>query len=222
MASKKSKKSTDKFLKTIKKHKLYKTVTKNSRFIALTALVLALGIGGFFLAQKYRGLVIAAVVNKTPITRWQLNQTLANRYGQPVLDELVNNELLSQQASKEGIKIDQAKIQQELDSLAERFGGADSLDTIREQYGLSKDQLNEQIRLRLVQEKLAAKLFDVQVEEQEVKDYFEQNSSAFADKSLEEVKGQIKETLLNQKMQQEFSAWFEKVKQEAQIKTYIN
>ena len=77
----------NKTVKKIKKSKAFKQIEKNKKFISLTILILALGIGGFFLAKRYRGLVVAAVVNKTPITRWKLNQTMTTRYGHPVLEE---------------------------------------------------------------------------------------------------------------------------------------
>ena len=211
----------NKTVKKIKKSKAFKQIEKNKKFISLTILILALGIGGFFLAKRYRGLVVAAVVNKTPITRWKLNQTMTTRYGQPVLDELINNELLRQKAKQEGITVSQEQVQEELDLLAERFGGAESLDIIREQYGLSQSDLEEQIRLRIIQEQLADKLFDIEVTQEEIEQYYQDNASAFEDQELAEVEQQIRENLLNQKLQQEFSAWFDKAKQEAQINTYI-
>ncbi len=227
MASKKKKSqllknlTDNKTVKKIKKSKVIKQVEKNKKFISLVLLILVLGIGSFFLAKRYRGKVIAAVVNKTPITRWKLNQTMATRYGQPVLDELINNELLRQKAKQEGITVSQEQVQTELDLLAERFGGAESLDIIRDQYGLSQSDLEEQIRLRIIQEQLADKLFDLDVTQEEVEQYYEENTSAFEDQELAEVEQQIRENLLNQKLQQEFSAWFDKAKQEAQINTYL-
>lgn len=211
----------NKTVKKIKKSKVFKQAEENKKFISIVLLILVLGIGSFYLAKRYRGLVVAAVVNKTPITRWKLNQTMTTRYGQPVLDELINNELLRQKAKQEGVTVSQEQVQEELDLLAERFGGADSLDIIREQYGLSQSDLEEQIRLRIIQEQLSDRLFDIQVTQEEVEQYYQDNASAFEDQELAEVEQQIRDNLLNQKLQQEFSAWFDKAKQEAQINTYI-
>ena len=64
-------------------------------------------------------------------------------------------------------------------------------------------------------------MFDIEVTQEEIEQYYQDNASAFEDQELAEVEQQIRENLLNQKLQQEFSAWFDKAKQEAQINTYI-
>ena len=191
------------------------------RFLTSVILVILFGISMFYLAKRYRGMVIAATVNKTPISRWQLNKTLTARYGSAVLEELVNNELITQQAAKEGIVISQEDLKQERTKLVESLGGEDGLSTALSQYGLTEADLNAQLKLRLLQQRLAEKLFKVEVSDDDIKKYFETNTTIYKDKKLDDVKAEIKESLYQQRIQQEFFAWFEQLKKDSRISIYI-
>jgi foldase protein PrsA len=192
------------------------------RFLTSVVLVVLLGTAVFYLAKRYRGLVIAGIVNKTPITRWELNKTLSRRYGQAVLDELVNNQLLTQEATKQGITVSQVEIDAERTKLAESLGGEENLASAMVQYGLSDSDLQDQLRLRLLQEGLSAKMFDIQVSEEEVAAYFTTNATLYEGKQLEDVRDEITASLRDQKLQQEFFTWFDKAKQDAQVTSYLD
>lgn len=193
----------------------------NLKFLAQLLVVLALGTGLFLVATKYRGLVVAAMVNRTPISRIQLNQVLTRRYGKPVLDELVAQELLTQEAQKQNVQVTKDDMDKEFKALQDRLGGADNLKQALTQYGLSQDDLMEQIRLRLIQTKLSDKLFNINISDDDAKQYFTDNSALFKDKKLDDVKNDIKTTLKTQKQQEQFSKWFEDLKSKAQISVFI-
>lgn len=200
---------------------LAKPAGPNLKFLAQLLIVLALGTGLFLLASKYRGLVVAAMVNRTPISTMQLNQVLTRRYGKSVLDELVAQELLTQEAQKQNIQVSKDDMDKEFKALEDRLGGADNLKQALTQYGLSQDDLMEQIRLRLIQTKLSDKLFSINVSDDDAKQYFTDNSALFKDKKLDDVKNDIKTTLKTQKQQEQFSKWFEDLKNKAQISIFI-
>jgi len=191
-------------------------------FVTSVAIVVLAGLSLFFLAQRYRGLVIAGVVNKTPITRWQLNKVLTNRYGEAVLEELVNNELLNQEAAKQGIVVSSEDLAKERQSLVDSLGGEENLASALQQYGLTESDLTDQIRLRIIQEQLADKLFTVDITDEQVQEYFDSNESLYEGQSLDEVKEDIRNSLKQQQVQQEFYAWFDQLKQNTQIKTYLD
>lgn len=193
----------------------------NLKFLVQLVIILALGTGLFLLASRYRGYVIAAVVNRTPISRWQLNQVLASRYGKPVLDELISQELLTQEAKKQNVQINQADIDKEYKSLEDKLGGADNLKQALTQYGLTKDELQQQIRLRLIQTKLSDKLFNIQISDDDAKKYFTDNAALFKDKKFDDVKDDIKTTLKNQQLQDKFTTWFNDLKSKSSISIYL-
>lgn len=194
----------------------------NPRFLGQVLLVILLGVGMFLLAKQYRGLVVAGTVNKSIITRWELNNLLTKRYGQAVLEELVNNELLRVEAEKQGITVTDEDIAAERQNLVDNLGGEEGLQQALVQYGLSEVDLADQIRLRLLQERLAEKLFSTEVTDEEVKTYFDANKALYEDKEFDAVKEEIKTGLLQQKTQQEFLTWFNQLKEEADINIYID
>lgn len=208
--------------KSAPKSSMMKKFNLTPVFVAQTLLVVILGIAVFLLAQKYRGFVIAGIVNKTPITRWELNQTLTNRYGKAVLDELIAERLLKEQAVQNQIQVSDQEVTDKIAELKDKFGGEDSFQQALVQYGLTPADLNDQVYLSLLQEKLGQKLFDINVTDEEVQQYFDDNSQYFEGQSLDDVKDDIKTQLLSQKLEQEFSTWFSDIRAKAQIQTYID
>ena len=176
----------------------------------------------FSLAKQYRGLVLAAVVNKTPITTFELNSILVKRYGQSTLDEIINEKLLVDLATQNQITISQADLDAEVKKLEDNLGGKDKLAAAMTQYGLDDKALQQQIRVRLLQQKLAEKLFPTTVTDEEVKKYFDDNKLVYKDKKFDDVKTQIKQDLTDQKLQDQFMKWFQEQKQKAAIHIYLN
>ncbi len=191
-------------------------------FVFKVMLVVAIGVALFMLARKYRGLVIAGVVNKTPILRYELNQTLAKRYGKVVLDEIINNNLIKQEATKLKISVNDNDLKEEIKKLEDKIGGEQALNDAMAQYGLSRSELEDQIRVSVLQRKIAEQRGNNDVTEEEIKAYFTENGTFYKGKQLSDVKGEIAGLLKEQKMQEEFSRWFSEVKAKAQIQSYLD
>ena len=195
--------------------------TLNTRFIVNLLLVLLVGATIFFFAKRYRSFFISGMVNKSPISRFELNQVLVKRYGRTVLEELINERLLKQAASENQITVVDNDVDDELKKLEDSLGGKENLSSAMEQYGLSDQDLRKQISLRLLQQQLAEKVSSVQVSDEEVRAYFDANKSVFEGKKFDEVKEGIFKDLKTQKLQQEFGKWFEGYKIKAQISIYL-
>lgn len=189
--------------------------------LIVIAIVVLLGITIFLTAQHYRGLVIAAIVNKTPITRWELNQALTSRYGDAVLEELIARELLTQEAAKVGITITDEEISAERQSLVDSLGGESNLTDTLAQYNLTEADLTDQLRFGLIQERLAAELFNIVVTDEQVEEHFNTNKSMYEGRKFDDVREGIKENLSQQQLQQEFNTWFDQLKSSSQIEIYI-
>lgn len=194
----------------------------NFKFVSKVVAIVAVGLVLFFLATRFKGLVIAGIVNKKPIFRNELNQTLAKRYGKVVLDEMINNELIKQEAKKMGVEVSDTDIEQELAALQEKIGGEQALNDALVQYGLTKEELREQIRVSVLQKKIAEKVANIEVTQEEIDEYFKTNSAYYEGKKLEEVSEEISTLLKDQKRQEEFGTWFAEVKAKAQVETYID
>lgn len=190
-------------------------------FILKLIVVILIGASIFMIARRYRGQFVAAMVNKQIITRFELNQSLTKRYGQAMLDEIVADRLLRQEAKKLSITASADEIKKELEDLSTRLGGDEALGEALKQYGLSMEDLRSQIELRLLQKKIAEKVVTVEVKAEEIKAYFDENKTVYKDKKFDDVKKDIEESLKTQKLQQEFAKWFEDLKTKSQIQTYL-
>jgi len=215
MATKKTK------IKKISSSPALKTSIANRSFLIKLFLAVSLGGSVFFLAKNYRHLVLVGTINTTPISRWQLTSLLIDRYGQATLDELINEILLKDLAQKESISINPEDVATEKKNLVERLGGEEQLDATLKQYGLTPEELDKRLEISLVQKQLSEKLFTVQITDEDIKVYFDSNQYLYPDKKLEDVQDEIKDALTTQKFQEEFTAWFEKKRQEAKINRYI-
>lgn len=189
----------------------------------LTPVIVAVIVGLllFVAARQYRGYVLAAIVNKTPISTFELNKILIKRYGQTTLDELINEKLLSDLATQNQVTITATDIQSEVTKLEETLGGKDKLEAAMVQYGLDQKQLESQIKIRLLQQKLAEKITPVTVSDEEVKKYYDDNKLVFKDQKFDDAKDQIKKDLADQKLQTEFMKWFQDQKTKASIHVYL-
>ena len=113
-------------------------------------------------------------------------------------------------------------VDQEIANLKERLGGDEVYQTALAQYNLTEDQLKLRLTTTILQKKLAAKLFpDISVTDDEINKYYEQNKALFEGKTQAEVNEEIKQYLVEQKLQSEFSTWFDSKKQEAKVNIYI-
>lgn len=223
LKSRKSNKIEEINEKISEKQSEIKSVKNNNLgFVIKIALIVLVGAGVFFLAQKYRGLVIAGVVNNHVVYKWDLNSRLNNRYGATALDEIVTEQLLYEQANKNSITVSDKELQDEVTANETQFGGRPQLMEMAKQAGINDDkQLNEFFKLKLTIKKLQEKLFQAEVTDEEIKTYYDENKQYLGDKSFEELKSDITEQLKQQKIQTQFTEWFGNIRKEAKIDSYI-
>lgn len=65
----------------------------------------------------------AATVNGEEISRDELHERLVDQYGQELLDSLITEKVIDQEAKKENVKVTQNEIDEEKAVYAESYGG---------------------------------------------------------------------------------------------------
>ena len=193
----------------------------NPTFIRNLIIVLLVGVTVFVIAKKYRGLIIAGTVNTTPISRFQLNQKLNERYGKTTLDEMINTAFLKDLMKQNDLTVTADDIKAERQQVVDRVGGEENLTAALTQYGMTEADLNDRLESVIMERELSDKNFPVEVADAEVEEYFQNNEAVFEGKTFDEVKEEIRISLKQQKQQQQFSTWFQEQKDKAQINTYI-
>ncbi len=190
---------------------------RKSRYL-LVVLGLAVIAG---LIYFYRGSIIAAMVNGEAITRAKLTGELDTRYGKDTLESLIEQTLISQEAKKEKVNISQADINNQIKSIEDSLKSQNmTLDEALATRGLTKEDLIEQIKIQKTVETILGK--NISISDSDIENYFTQNKTMFAkDAKLADVKDQIKEQLLQQKLGTEYQKWIADLKSKARINYFV-
>jgi len=188
--------------------------------VILLALVLAAGIGTI-MAKRYKNLVIVGKVNGLVVSRWELEKALNDRYAKTVFDDLASTTLLKQLAKKNDIVVSKDELKKEIEATEQRLGGKEALQATLDRLGYSQTRFEEEMKTQVTVRKLAEKLFKIEVTDQEVAKFYDDNKTLFPDKKLEEVKLDIFQNLTEQKLQQQFTTWFQEEKGKAAIQSYL-
>lgn len=120
----------------------------------------------------------AATVNGEEISRDELHERLVDQYGQELLDSLITEKVIDQEAKKENVKVTQEEIDEEKAVYAESYGGEDALKQTLESSGLSMADFEEDIESYLATKKLLEPR--IEISEEDMKAYFDENKESFA------------------------------------------
>jgi len=194
-----------------------KAANKVNYFMVVVVLVLA---GAFLYFAK--SLFVVALVNGRPISRLSVVKQLERTSGQTALDSIVNQVLIEQEAKKEGITVTDADVQAELDKVKKQIEDQGlNLDSALSAQGMTLADLEQNLKMKKTVEVLLKD--NIQVSDDEVKKYFEDNKELFGkDAKFDDLETSIKEQLASDKLSSEFQAWYTKLKSEADIKYFLN
>lgn len=218
MAKKKTtpKKSINQILPQLKKLK-----KKDIQLFKKVAIVVLAGIAVFLMANRFKSQFIVATVNRRVVSRWSLNKTLVETYGAQTLDELINKALLKDLAKENDVVVADEDIQAEVDELIASLGGEEAFNQALEQYQITTEELKERISISLIQEKLAEKVAEISVTDEQIKAYFDENQTLFDGQVFADVENDIRDMIYQQELQSTFNTWFQTQKDQAAVKSFI-
>lgn len=180
-------------------------------FLVLLFALVALSTGCSKIESK-----TVATVNGEKITREELAERLIQQSGKEVLEQMITEKLIDQEAKRKGINITEADINQKIGEIKKQFPDEKTFQNQLEASSISLEDLKKQIRLQLIVEKILKG--KVKVSEKEIKTYYNQNKETFfKGKKFDEVKDQIKKELEYQNLSFQAEAWIESLKKKAKI-----
>jgi foldase protein PrsA len=194
---------------------------KKIGFTKVTKIILIVVLIGGILYLS-RSLFVAALVNGKPITRYSLVRDLEAQGGKATLNNLIEKSLIFQEAAKASVKVDTATVDGEIKKIEDNLKTQNlTLDEALTARGLTRDSLSEQIKIQKTVEGLLSS--KISTTDDEIKTYFDQNKTLF-DKAakLDDVKEQIKEQLITQKLSAEYQKWIADLKAKAKINYFVN
>lgn len=170
------------------------------------------------LTYKVGPWMFPAMVGNMPVTRFGMWSRLEKSYGAQTLDDMVNEKVLDTAIAKSGIKVDQKKVDDQIKALDEQFKATGGLDAALKQRGLTRKDLDKQVRTQLAIETLLAD--KIMPTTDEVKKEFDDNAkTTYKDKKFEEVQASITDQLKQAKLRDAFLVWFAEAKKGVTVKT---
>ena len=192
---------------------------KTRKFIIIIISVVGAAAALFFL----KGIFIAASVDGSFISRLSIIRELEKQSGKNALDAIITKKLIENEARVQEVLVSSDEIDQEIKKIeAQVAGQGGTLKDALTMRGMTEAVLRDQIR---IQKQLEKMLVDkIAVADEEVQKSITDNKIPLPkDKDQQAVlKGQIKDQLKNQKLNQEASLFIANLKNKAKIKYYVN
>lgn len=173
------------------------------------------------LAFAYKGLFVAATVGSSPISRLAVIQKLEKSLGKSVLDSLVVEKLIQQEAKAKKIVVSGDEINEEIKKIEEQMTqqGFTLKDELSAQ-GMTMNDFKKQILLQKQVEKLLTD--KIKVTDEEAAQYIKDNSIPMPKGQEATTTSQIKDDLQNQKLSLESSALIKDLRAKAKIRYFVN
>ncbi len=169
----------------------------------------------------FKNQFIVATVNGKPIFRLTLIRELEKKAGREVLDSLITEILILQEAKKENVVISEDEIKEEIRQIEESFSSrGQDLDQLLEVQGMTRDELGEQIRVQKIVEEIVGK--DISVTDEEIDEYIEENKDFIPQESdIGEVRASVKGQLEQQKVNEKAQLWIQSLQDKAKINNLL-
>lgn len=194
-----------------------KLIKINKKTIIIIAIIIAVGV----LAYIYKGLFVAAVVDGSPISRLAVINELEKSSGKNLLDSLITEKIIQNEVNAKGIIISDDEINTTIKNIEDQISAQGStLDEALTMQGMTLEDLKKQLILQLELEKLVAD--KINVTDEEITQYIQDNSISIPEGQEEIANIQIREELKNQKINTESSILISSLKSQANILYFIN
>lgn len=137
--------------------------------------------------------VVAAVGGKT-ITKSELTEELLNQYGDAVLRMMMVRLAIDKEAEASGLTLTSEEIEQELVRMTEGYESEEQyFHVMKEQLGMSKEQVMDELKYRLLMEKITVQ--GNPVTDDEIEHYIEDHPEQFGSKEQYHLRWIVTATL---------------------------
>lgn len=191
---------------------------RSKRFWIIAVLVLA-GAAILGLLTRNKGWILAANVNGAPISRMELNGRLTDRFGTQMLEAIIGETLILQEAQKQNVSVSPDEMSEKIGTIEQSLGGADSLEQSLKLQGITRGEFEKQIRIQLLIDKMLGD--EVSVSAEEVDDFVKTNAALLTATTEAEQKTEAETQIRNNKVSQKFVEWFAQLKENAKIEKFL-
>ncbi len=191
-------------------------IKKPKVYISLIVVVLLV------IAFLFKNLFVVALVNGQPIFRSQYQQELEAQAGKQVMNSLVTQSLIEQEAARRHVTVSQSELDAQIKTIQNQLAAqGQTLDSALAAQGLSQSQFMEQLRLQALLQKMLGN--KIAVSDAEVSDYINKNQASLpTGESQAQIKAQVKQQLQQQKLSQQAQALIQQLQAKAHINYFVN
>ena len=193
------------------------SIRKGISKTGIIAIVLGIIILGILAVN--RGLVIAAVVNNKPIFRSSVNSALMSRYGTQTLENMITEQLISDEATKQKVTVSKEEIEAKEQEILASFGGNVTLEEVLSYQGMTKEDFDQQIKLQMQLTKIIGK--DITITDDEVTTYITDNPSTLIATESDGMRKEAREAILTQKVSEQLQTWYAALKEKAKVYRFM-
>ncbi len=156
------------------------TVRKDRVLVGIIIILLSIILIGSLWGYKMLSNSTVVIVQGEKITQSEFSEKLKSLYGKEVLNEMINQRVIKIAAEKYKITASQKEIDKEYNELRDVYETEEDFNSfLKEQMGWTKEQLLDYIEYYILWEEIATK--DVNVSEEQIEKYYEDNSELFAE-----------------------------------------
>jgi parvulin-like peptidyl-prolyl isomerase len=179
--------------------------------VALLAVIVITGGVAYF---RYWNI---ATVNGVPISRLDYIKTLEKQGGKQILDVMVEETLILNEAANKNVKIEQKAIDDEITKVESQLKAqGQTLEAALEQSNMTREDLEKQIRLRLIETTLSAS--NTEITQAQIDEFLKTNKELLpTDKTKEELQTLAKEQLALEASESAATAWLNNLRQSAKV-----
>lgn len=200
-----------------KKQNSFNYEIKVSKKVLILALILILALGLFYFSKKF---FLAATVNGKSISRLAVLKKLEKQGGKKILETMITQVLIQQEAEKRKIIVSQKDVDAEMKKIEANVSSQGStLDQALQNQGMTKSDLTEEIKIQLMLQKMAGN--DIKISDKEIEDFISTNKNQQGfDKEI--PRDQAATQLKQQKLQQKIQTFVTDLKAKAKIIYFVN
>ncbi|HNZ86625.1 MAG TPA: hypothetical protein PLD95_03345 [bacterium] len=193
-----------------------KTIKINKKTVIVFAVIIVV----LFLTYFIRSCFVAATVDGSPISRISIVRQLEKSYGQELLDSMITQKLVQNEAKAKNIIVPEEDINQQIKTIEDQLSAqGSSLEVALTAQGLTIDFVKEQMT---TQKQLELLISDkVSVTDEEVSQYIKDNNITIEKGQEETTKEQVKDALTNMKLSDVAQSFIAELKAKANIKYIV-
>lgn len=178
---------------------------------AIIVIVIVVGV----LAWYNKGIFVAGTINGNVVTTPSFYNRLVKANGSQVFDQLVQETLIKQEASKKKLTASKAEIDKKVADIEKNLGGKENLDVALTQNNTTMAQLRSQLEIQVLVEKILSD--QIKVTDAEITKYIDDNKAATPNLTRDQASQQVK----NQKLNDKFTTWYADLKNKAKINKFF-